>query len=86
MDSYQIEWRNSTRKDWRRISTQEVLRIIEAVEGLAENPFPQGCAKLSASDHAYRIRFGNYRVIYEVLNHVLMIEVIKIGHRKDVYR
>ncbi|HRQ88281.1 MAG TPA: type II toxin-antitoxin system RelE/ParE family toxin [Bacteroidia bacterium] len=86
MDSYRIEWRKSTRKDLRRIAPQEVQRIVSAVEGLVADPFPSGCAKLSGSERAYRIRVGDYRVIYEVIDDVLIIEIIKVGHRRDVYK
>ena len=55
------------------------------MEALATNPFPSGCIKLSGSDRAYRIRVGDYRIIYEFLDEILTIEVIKIGHRRDVY-
>ena len=86
MASYKIEWRKSTRKDFRRIGSHDVKRIVSAVEALANNPFPSGCTKLSGSERAYRIRIGDYRVIYEVIDDVLIIEVIKVGHRRDVYK
>lgn len=86
MADYKIEWRKSTRKDLRRIAPQDVKRIVSAVEGLVTDPFQSGCTKLSGSERAYRIRIGDYRVIYEVLDDVLIIEVIKVGHRRDVYK
>lgn len=70
----------------RRIAQQDVGRILDAVEQLVLNPYPPSCVKLSGSDQAFRIRVGDYRVIYEVFQDVLMIEVIKIGHRRDVYQ
>jgi len=86
MDSYRIEWRSSTRKDFRKIAPQIVSRIVRAVTALASNPRPDGCKKLSGSECAYRIRIGDYRVIYEVYDDVLIVEVVRIGHRKDIYR
>ena len=86
MASYRLEWRRSARKDLRRIAPIDVARIITAVEALATRPFPPGCVKLSGSEHSYRIRVGAYRILYDVLGDRLIIEVIKIGHRKDVYR
>ena len=86
MASYRIEWRRSTKKDLRKIGTQDRLRIITAVEALESDPFPRGCTKLSGSEQSYRIRIGNYRILYEVHAGHLVIEVIKIGHRKDIYR
>ena len=58
----------------------------EAVEDLAENPFPHGVEKLSGSQHAYRIRLGDYRVVYEVVAEVNLIEIQRVRHRKDVYK
>lgn len=86
MASFAITWRKSTKKDLRRLPSDEVARIIGAVEDLALNPYPDGHKKLAGTQHAYRIRVGNYRVLYEVLGNVLMIEVIKVAHRKDAYR
>ena len=86
MASYRLEWRRSTRKDLRHIAPADVARIIKAVEALANDPFSPGCAKLSGSERSYRIRVGDYRVVYEVLGERLVIEVIKVGHRRDVYR
>lgn len=86
MASYRIEWRNSTKKDLRKIGSIDRLRIIAAVESLAANPFPQGCTKLSGSEQSYRIRVGSFRILYDVLSGRLIIEVIKVGHRRDVYR
>lgn len=86
MECYNIEWRPSTKKDLKKISKAEVQRIISTVEGLSNQPRPPGSTKLSGSDLTYRIRVGNYRVIYEIHDETILIEVVKIGHRKDVYR
>jgi mRNA interferase RelE/StbE len=86
MECYNIEWRPSTKKELKRISKAEVHRIIQAVEGLSDQPRPPGSRKLSGSDSTYRIRIGNHRVIYEIHDDVILIEVVKVGHRKDVYR
>lgn len=86
MASYRLEWRRSTRKDLRRIAPTDVVRIIAAVEALAEDPLPSGCVKLSGSERCYRIRVGDYRILYEVQGDCLVIEVIKVGHRRDVYK
>lgn len=86
MASYRIEWRKSTKKDLRRISPDDVTKIIRAVESLTDDPFPIGHTKLSGSERAYRIRVGDYRIIYEVFSGVLLIEVVRVGHRRDVYK
>ncbi|NKB24638.1 MAG: type II toxin-antitoxin system mRNA interferase toxin, RelE/StbE family [Kiritimatiellae bacterium] len=86
MECYKIEWRKSTKKDLRKISSIDILRIISAVEVLSKNPYPQGVRKLSGSESTYRIRIGNYRVIYEVFEHTIVIEIQRVRHRKDVYQ
>jgi len=86
MASYQIEWRKSTKRDLKAIAPAQVVRIVEAVGKLADEPRPSGCTKLTGSDCAYRIRIGDYRVIYEIYDGKLLIEVIKAAHRKDIYR
>ena len=63
-----------------------MLEILQAVEALAGNPFPIGSTKLNGTVDVHRIRVGKYRVIYEVQGNELVIEVIRVGHRKDVYR
>ncbi len=84
--AFRIEWKKSTRKDLRKLPSTTVDKIIEAVEDLAVNPFPHGVEKLSGSEHAYRIRLGDYRVVYEVVAESKLIEVQRVRHRKDVYR
>jgi mRNA interferase RelE/StbE len=86
MDSFRIEWRKSAKKELRRISPSDVVRIVAAVTALAEEPFPPGCVKLTSSERSYRVRVGDYRILYEVYAGVLLIEIIKVGHRRDVYR
>jgi len=86
MGSYQVNWRRSTKKDLRRISQADVVRIVNTVATLSDEPRPVGCKKMSGSECAYRLRVGDYRIIYEVYEDSIIIEVIKVGHRKDVYR
>ena len=86
MASFRLEWKRSATKDLRRIAAADVPRIIAAVENLAIDPFPPGCTKLAGSERSYRIRVGDYRVLYSVFSGQLVIEVIKVGHRRDVYK
>ena len=85
MASYKIEWKRSAVRELRDFPRNMVERILKAVEQLAENPFPVGMRKLVGSEHTYRIREGNYRIIYTVTSSSLVVEVIRVGHRKDVY-
>ena len=61
------------------------MRIVQAVGNLTANPFPAGVKKLIGSERTYRIREGSYRVIFTVVASSLVIEIIRVGHRKDVY-
>ena len=81
-----VEWKKSTKKDLRRLPASEVDRVLSAVETLTGNPFPAGVDKIAGSEHAYRIRVGDYRVIYEVVPKLDRIEIQRVRHRKDVYR
>ena len=86
MESFSIQWRSSTKKDIRSLPRQEVTRVIEAVGHLATEPLPHGSQKLSGSERTYRIRVGDYRVIYEVFTESRVVEIQRVRHRKDVYR
>ncbi|MEO5715719.1 MAG: type II toxin-antitoxin system RelE/ParE family toxin [Luteolibacter sp.] len=86
MGSYRVEVAKGVEKDLRKIPAKDVARIIGAIEKLADNPQPQGSVKLSGYDIEYRIRVGDYRVIYQIHDSVLVVLVIEVGHRKDIYR
>ena len=86
MDTYQIDWKSSALRELKKLDRQIVPRIVSAVEALSSNPFPSGVKKLHGGDSTCRIRIGNYRVIYEIFSHRLVIEISRVRHRKDVYR
>lgn len=86
MESFSIQWRGSTKKDIRSLPSQDVARIVTAVTLLADDPLPHGSQKLSGSERTYRIRVGDYRVVYEVFSDTHIIEIQRVRHRKDVYR
>lgn len=85
MDSYRIEWKHSALKELKQLPKDVVARIIRAVGQLPENPYPSGIRKLVGSENSYRIREGDYRILYSIVSSTLIIEIIRIGHRKDVY-
>ena len=84
MDSYRIEFTRSATKDLRAIDRQLIPRIILVVEALADDPLPSGCMKLVGSDYTYRIRVGDYRVVYEVHSAKLVVSIIRVRHRREV--
>lgn len=61
-------------------------RIVEAVEGLESNPRPHGIKKLEGADNLWRIRVGDYRIVYTIEDDQLIVLVVKIGHRREIYR
>lgn len=85
MASYKLAFRRSVAKDLRRIPKDDVTRILERVDALQLDPRPPGSEKLSGQER-YRIRQGVYRILYEIADDVLIVTVVKVGHRKDVYR
>jgi len=86
MASFEIQWRASTKKDLRRVPQHGVARILAAVAELRDEPLPHGSEKLAGADHTYRIRVGDYRIIYELLRSAGLVEIQRVRHRKDVYR
>jgi mRNA interferase RelE/StbE len=86
MALYKIEWKRSALKELRQLPQSAVLKALSIVKELTTDPYPKSSRKLSGTDHTYRIRFGDYRLIYNLMEQVLTIEVIRIGHRKNVYR
>jgi mRNA interferase RelE/StbE len=86
MASFRIEFTRSATKDLRAVDRQWVARIMVAIERLADDAIPIGCKKLVGSEHSFRIRVGDYRVIYDLQNESLVISVIRIRHRREVYR
>ncbi|HEY85518.1 MAG TPA: type II toxin-antitoxin system RelE/ParE family toxin [Chloroflexi bacterium] len=86
MASYNIEWKRSAIKELKKVPPQSVKRILLEVEKLSVDPIPVGSRKLLGAKRAYRIRVGVYRVIYTFEVDRLVVEVIKVGHRKDIYR
>jgi len=85
MAPYKIQFKASVQKDLRAIPKKDVLRILTKTESLADNPTPPQAEKLSG-DEKYRIRQGNYRILYRIEDDVLMVAVVKFGHRWVVYK
>lgn len=86
MASYRIEWKQSAKKELRKLAKTVIPKVLEVVAALVENPHPVGSRKLRGSEHTYRIRVGDYRIVYSVFSNVLVIEIIRVGHRKNIYR
>ena len=86
MASYRVEIARSAAKDLRGIDRKWIPRIVAAIETLESDPRSASCKKLVGSDHTYRLRIGNYRVVYDIQDDTLIILVVRVRHRRDVYR
>ena len=85
MAGYSIFFRKSVERDLARIPKPDVRRIMDRILALAEDPRPRGSEKLSSQER-YRVRQGTYRIVYSVQNGDLTVWVVKVGHRRNVYR
>ena len=83
--AYRIELKTSVNKDFRPIPSQDIERIISKIDSLATDPRPAGASKLVGTQ-AWRVRTGNYRILYQIDDQAQSITIIKIGHRSAVYR
>ena len=85
MAKYKLLFKKSVAKDLRLIPKKDVARILKCFDALSEDPRAPGCEKLSGLER-YRVRQGAYRIIYEIQDDKLIIVVVKVAHRRDVYR
>ena len=85
MASYKIHFSESVHKDFRQIPQKDINKIFALIDSLAIEPRPYGCKQLAGQEN-YRVRQGNYRIIYSIRDTKLIILILKIGHRKDIYR
>lgn len=85
MANYSILIKPSAVKELDDLPKKDLKRVTEKIKTLAGNPRPVGCEKLSGQER-YRVRQGNYRIIYEIEDIIRIVRVIKIGHRKEIYR
>lgn len=84
--TYQVLLAKSATRELQRLPSKTQDRIIEALEDLEQNPRPQGCKKLAGSSHLWRIRSGDYRILYEIDDNKRIVDVNAIRHRSDAYR
>jgi mRNA interferase RelE/StbE len=85
MANYEIKFKKSVAKDIRGIPNKEVKKILERIDTLAVNPRGEGCVKLSGQER-YRVRQGVYRIIYEINDIEVVVLVVKVAHRSQVYK
>lgn len=85
MAVYKVLFKASVEKDFITIPKKDVKQILKRIDALAENPRPWGCEKLTGQDR-YRLRQGRYRIVYSIQDDEFTVWVVKVGHRKSIYR
>ena len=86
MSKYAIEVSATAEKQLRKLDSTALGRIVKSIKELASDPRPRGCRKLHGYEGVYRIRTGNFRMIYSIEDQKLLIIILKVGHRKTIYR
>ena len=86
MAGFRLIFRRSAARDLHRIPKRDVARILSRIRALTTEPRPRGVEKLVGQQQRYRLRQGRYRIIYEIQDEELLIVVVRVGHRRDVYR
>jgi len=85
MEKYKIRFKRSALKELKKLPIKDLKKILSKIKDLSDNPNPPDSKKLSAQEK-YRIRYGVYRILYTIQNNILMIYIVKIGHRKNIYQ
>ena len=86
MARYDLRIKASVAKDLRGVPRADVRRILTRIEALREDPRAPGCEKLTGGGELYRVRQGVYRIVYAIDDECVVVEVIRVGHRGEVYR
>lgn len=86
MNRYIVSLTKSAKKDLASLPDNVIQKIIPLLKGLEQEPRPVNCKKLKGYENLWRIRWGNYRIVYAIEDVILLVEVREIGHRKDIYR
>ena len=86
MGLYEIQWKDSAKKELKNLDKAIIKRLLAHIDLLAENPRPETSKKLQGIDNFYRIRVADYRVVYSIEDDVLVVEIIRLGHRHKIYQ
>jgi mRNA interferase RelE/StbE len=85
MGEYEVYFRQSVEKDFKGIPKKDIKNILQRIKLLSKEPRPPGCEKLTGQER-YRIRRGKYRIVYSIQDNELTVWIVRVGHRRDVYR
>jgi mRNA interferase RelE/StbE len=81
-----VEFEPQVAKELRDLQRGDLQRVMDRIRGLSDDPRPTGCEKLAGMVNAWRIRSGNYRIVYTVDDRVRVVTITRVGHRREVYR
>lgn len=84
--AYSISYAASAAKALRKLDRAAARRLLQAIERLADDPRPAGCRQLKGGDGEFRIRVGDYRIVYDIEDDRLVVLVLRVGHRREIYR
>jgi mRNA interferase RelE/StbE len=84
--AHQVQFYPAAARDLRSLPRKMQERVFRSIEKLAYTPRPRGCTKLAGEEDLYRVRVGDYRVLFQVVDSILTVLVVRIGHRRQVYR
>ncbi len=84
--AFKLEYKSSVKKELRKLSRVDRKVIVHKIELLKNEPQPEGSAKLKGSRDLFRIRHGDYRVMYQIKKNILVIIIVRIGHRREIYK
>lgn len=84
--AYRIEFTPRAEKQFKALEKSTQIRLARRINSLANNPRPQGVKKLESEEDFYRVRVGDYRVVYQIRDKALVVLIVRIGHRSEVYR
>jgi len=86
MDEYALRFARAARRELEALAMEMVQRLFPAIERLAREPRPRGCRKIQGADNLWRIRIGDYRVLYTIDDQARIVDILAIRHRSDAYR
>ena len=84
--AYTVEFAPVADRDFRRLAREIQLRLRPRIDALSDNPHPHGASKLKGTDELWRIRVGDYRIVYEIHHRVLLVLIVRVAHRREAYR
>ncbi len=87
MVSYRVKIKSSAQKEIHKLPSKGLRnKVVDIIDSLNANPFPEGSKKIKGSNNIYRIRQGTYRIVYQVYKNELLVLIISVRHRRDVYK